>query len=170
MADASKVSLFCKKTKLSERFDPGALATISTHPTFEIKIEFDESRKKKFFKCPHCGKEISYQAFRYEFRTKGYLRWPLILIGAGVALFFAGVFLGMGGLSMNQVGWTAIVGFMLFALGLTWLLVLLMTYFFFYRKDRTRYIFRILGLSGSGHLLPSWKLGGRWKSPPPVIA
>ena len=165
----AKISMVCMKTVSGERLEYGGVVKKTSHPGFEIKVEFDEfKKKKKSFTCPHCGKEVGYKAFRWEFNLRRALKWPAIAIGLGVVLFFACVFLGMGGLSIDQVGWLAIWGFILFALGLGWLLIQSMRYLSLYRKDKHRYIFSLSGLS-SNHILLNWTRGGSWRALSPTL-
>lgn len=164
MADTSKVSLFCTKTTLSEKFDPGALAKVTTHPIFRAKVDFDESRKKKYFKCPHCGRDIGYRAYRWEFNLRKSLKWPAILVSGGVLLFLLSIFLMMAGWEVEQAMWVSgMWGIVAFITGISWLGIQVARYIFFFRVDKTRYVFMLLGTS---HRLPSWKNGGSWKSPP----
>lgn len=164
----AKILLVCLKTVSGEKYEYGGVVKKTSHPGFEIKVEFDESKKKKSFTCPHCGKNVGYRTFRYEFNLRRALKWPTITTGFGVVLFFAGVFLGMGGLTIDQVRWSWIGGFMLFTLGLTWLFIQSMRYLFLYRKDKHRYIFRLLGISPN-HILLNWTTGGRWKTLRPTL-
>jgi hypothetical protein len=167
MGDTSEVSLFCTKTILSEKFDPGALSKVTTHPTFKVEIKFDDSRKKKFLKCPHCGRNIGYRAYRWEFNPKKALKWLAILIGGGVFLFFLAIFLMMSGWEVAQAMWVSgMWGIVAFILGISWLGIQATRYLFFFRADKTRYTFALLD---TRHRLPSWKNGGTWKSPPAVI-
>jgi len=164
----AKISMVCLKTVSGERLEYGGVVKKTSHPGFEIKVEFDESKKKKSFTCSHCGGNVGYKAFRYEFNLRKALKWPAITIGLGVVLFFASVFLMMGGLSIDQAGWFAVWGFILFALGLIWLFIQCMRYLFFYRKDKGRYIFLLSGLSPN-HILLNWTKGGRWKTLSPTL-
>lgn len=167
MADISKVSLFCTKTTLSENFDPGALAKVTTRPTFKIDIKFDESREKKFLKCPHCGRDIGYKSFRWEFNLRRALKWPLLMVGGGTILFFLTVFLMMSGWETEQAMWYfGMWGITAFVMGIIWLGIQVTRYLFFFRINKTRYVFSLLGTS---HRLPSWRNGGSWRAPPTAI-
>lgn len=161
--------MVCLNTVSAEKSEYGGAVKKTSHPGFEIKVEFDESKKKKSFTCPCCGKDVGYKAFRYEFNLRKALKWPVILTGIGPILFLIGVFLIMGGWSAERaVMYVGIWGVAAFASGLVLLLIQSMRYAFFYRKDKGRYIFSLSGLS-PGHVLLNWTTRGRWKTLSPVL-
>jgi hypothetical protein len=167
-SEACSISLLCKKTVLAEKKEP--LLKTTYHPTFNVEAIFTKSRDKRTTPCPHCGKQVEYQAFRYEFSLKKTLRWPALITMVGVLFFFLTIYLiGFGEWETETAmlyfgAWSFIA--LIFGLGV--LVFQFLRYLAFYTKNKYKYIFAITEghVLGPRHLLKDGRVGASWRNLP----
>jgi hypothetical protein len=167
-SDASVISLLCKKTVLAEKKE--VLLETTYHPTFDITVEFGDSRDTRTATCPHCGRQVEYRAFRYEFSLKKGLRWPAVITLVSILLFSLAIYLlAFGGWETEPAMWYfgawGIIG-LFFGVGL--IVFQALRYLAFYTKNKYKYIFAITEghVLGPKHLMKDGRTGATWRHPP----
>jgi len=165
---ASIITLLCKKTVLAEKKE--VLLKTTYHPTFDISVNFGDSKDTRVTKCPHCGRQVEYKAFRYEFSLKKALRWPALITVVSILLFLVAIFLlAFGGWEIDPAMWYfGVWGVVGFFFGIGFLIFQVLRYLAFYTKNKCKYIFAITEgkVLGPRHLLKEGKLGASWRYPP----
>jgi len=166
---ATSILLCCKRTVLAEKKEIvwGGIKTTTAHPTFQINVEFGEPKGKSSSVCPHCGRGVSYQAYRFEFSLRKALKWPGALIAVSILFFLSALFLvAFGGWDMDPAMWYfgmwGIIGFF-FGVGL--LIFQVLRYLTFYTTNKFKYVFAITGWR-SEHFMMDHRRGASWRQPP----
>lgn len=93
---SANILLYCDKIIKSEKLDitwKQGITKTTYHPTFQLKVEFGDSKDKLTSICSHCGKQVKYKAFRTEFSLKKALKWAGLIMAISVLLFSLGLFL-----------------------------------------------------------------------------
>ena len=167
----STVRIACKKTVFAEKKEP--LLRITTHPTFTVDAVFVDTKSwrgagNKSVPCPYCHKIVKYKAFRREYSLKKAAKWAGLLLGISTMLFvitFLVYFVGWNiETAMWYFGMWSIIGFV-FGFGL--LIVQILRYLAFYRKNRYRYMFYIsTGLSSQHLVAQNMRNRASWKKLP----
>jgi hypothetical protein len=162
------ISLLCKRTVLAEKKEP--LLKTTYHPTFNLNADFAQSKDKRTTPCPYCGRQVEYQAFRYEFSLKKALRWSALVAVVGALFFSLTIYLiGFGGWEAETAmwyfgAWSLIA--LIFGVGV--LVFQLLRYLAFYTKNKFKYIFAITEghVLGAGHLMKDGRVGANWRHLP----
>ena len=170
-SEACLIPLLCKRTVLAEKKEP--LLKTTYHPTFNVTAEFAQSRDKRTTPCPHCGRQVEYKAFRYEFSLKKAIRWPALITVVGAVFFSLTIYLiGFGGWEAETAMWYfGAWSLIAFVIGVSVLVFQFLRYLAFYTKNKYKYIFAITEghVLGPGHLMKDGRTGASWRNLPPQV-